>query len=70
MTAQLVQALGNRIVIEQATGVLVERAGLDVEAALSRMREYARDHNLKLVNVAHGLVSGILNIENDGGETA
>jgi hypothetical protein len=48
----------------------VERAGLDVEAALSRMREYARDHNLKLVNVAHGLVSGILNIENDGGETA
>ena len=70
MTAQLVQALGNRIVVEQATGVLAERAGLDIEAAFSRMRKYARDHNLKLVNIAHGLVNGTLNMENDSGESA
>ncbi len=69
MTAELVQALGNRIVIEQATGVLAERTGLDIEAAFSRLCKYARDHNLKLVDVAHRVVDGTLNVENDGGMT-
>jgi len=58
LNAQLVQALNDRIVIEQATGVLVERAGLDIEAAFSRMRKRARDQNLKLVDVARGIVDG------------
>jgi GAF domain-containing protein len=60
---QLSLALNSRIVIEQAKGVLAERAGLDMEHAFGRMRKYARDHNLRLVDVAHGIVDGSLKPE-------
>jgi GAF domain-containing protein len=55
---QLSLALNSRIVIEQAKGVLAERTGLDMEHAFSRLRKYSRDHNLRLVDVAHGVVEG------------
>jgi hypothetical protein len=29
------------------------------------MRAYARDHNVDIVDVAHGLVDGTLNLEDD-----
>jgi len=38
--------------IEQATGVISERAGADLAEALSRLRGYARHHNLILTDVA------------------
>ncbi len=62
VNAQLDHALRSRIVIEQAKGVLAERAGLDVEAAFALMREHARNHNLKLVDVARGVVAGTLGV--------
>ncbi|MEY2591232.1 MAG: hypothetical protein QOJ67_3216, partial [Acidimicrobiaceae bacterium] len=39
---QLAQALNTRVVIEQAKGVVSERAGLDMEQAFSRLRRHAR----------------------------
>jgi GAF domain-containing protein len=57
---QLSQALNSRIVIEQAKGVLHERTGLDMEQAFSRLRNHARNHNLRLVDVAGDVVSGAL----------
>jgi GAF domain-containing protein len=60
VNAQLDHALSSRIAIEQAKGVLAEREGLDVESAFARMRAHARDHNLKLVDVARGVVDGTL----------
>jgi GAF domain-containing protein len=60
---QLTLALNSRIVIEQAKGVLAERAGLDMDHAFARLRKYARDHNLRLVDVAHGVVEGTLKVE-------
>jgi GAF domain-containing protein len=60
---QLTLALNSRIVIEQAKGVLAERSGLDMDHAFARMRKYARDHNLRLVEVAHGVVEGTVKIE-------
>ena len=66
VNAQLDHALGSRIVIEQAKGVLAERAGLDVEAAFARLREHARNHNLKLVDVARGVVDGTLDVRGLG----
>jgi len=60
---QLTLALNSRIVIEQAKGVLAERVGLDMDNAFSRLRKYARDHNLRLVDVAHGVVNGTLKVE-------
>ncbi|HXQ76142.1 MAG TPA: GAF and ANTAR domain-containing protein [Acidimicrobiales bacterium] len=60
---QLTLALNSRIIIEQAKGVLAERSGLDMDHAFARMRKHARDHNLRLVDVAHGVVEGTLTIE-------
>jgi transcriptional regulator with GAF, ATPase, and Fis domain len=61
---QLSHALNSRIVIEQAKGVLAERAHLGMQAAFSRMRNHARRNNLKLVDVAEGVVNGTLGVEN------
>jgi GAF domain-containing protein len=60
---QLDHALSSRIVIEQAKGVLSERAGLDIEAAFGRLRQYARNNNLKLADVAEALIQGTLSAE-------
>jgi transcriptional regulator with GAF, ATPase, and Fis domain len=57
---QLVHALNSRIAIEQAKGVLAERAQLDVEQAFVIMRDYARSHNAKLAEVARQVVEGKL----------
>jgi AmiR/NasT family two-component response regulator len=58
VNAQLTNALDSRMVIEQAKGALAERAGLDLGAAFSTMRNYARSRNLKLVDVARGVIDG------------
>jgi GAF domain-containing protein len=57
---QLNHALNSRIVIEQAKGVLAERAGLDMEQAFARLRNHARKHNSRLVNVAQDVIDGTL----------
>ena len=49
---QLQAALNSRILIEQAKGKLAERLGLDMETAFTTMRHYARDHNLRLSDLA------------------
>jgi GAF domain-containing protein len=63
VNAQLSYALKSRTVIEQAKGVLAERAGLEIEAAFELMRNHARNHNLKLADVAEGVVDGTLSAE-------
>lgn len=60
---QLQTALNARIAIEQAKGVLSERAGLEVDQAYERLRGYARSHNRRLREVAHDLLDGRLTIE-------
>jgi len=60
LNEQLRHALNSRIAIEQAKGVLAERLGIDMEQAFARLRQYARSHNLRLVDVAGDVVSGAL----------
>jgi AmiR/NasT family two-component response regulator len=60
---QLSLALNSRISIEQAKGVVAERTGLDMEHSFARLRKYARDHNLRLIDVAHGVVDGSMKLE-------
>jgi GAF domain-containing protein len=60
LNEQLSAALSNRVVIEQAKGVIAERAGVDPAEAFSRLRSYARNHNLLLTNVAQAAVEGSL----------
>ncbi len=48
------------MVIEQAKGVICERAGVDLAEAFSRLRAYARNHNLRLTDVAQTAIDGTL----------
>jgi GAF domain-containing protein len=57
---QLTRALASRIVIEQAKGVVFERAGVDMTEAFSRLRAYARAHNRRLSDVAQSTIDGSL----------
>lgn len=58
LNEQLSSALNSRIVIEQAKGMLAERAGIDVDQAFTRLRKHARSHNLRLVDVAQRFIDG------------
>ena len=60
MNEQLTRALSSRIIIEQAKGVIFERAHVDMPEAFSRMRNYARNHNLRLTDVAQAVIDGSL----------
>ena len=57
---QLNRALDSRIVIEQAKGVISERAGIELAEAFSRLRRYARDNKLLLTDVAQAAIEGAL----------
>jgi transcriptional regulator with GAF, ATPase, and Fis domain len=58
LAEQLQHALNSRIVIEQAKGVLAERDHVPMEDAFATLRKHARDHNLKLSDVAFNVVRG------------
>jgi len=60
LTEQLQTALNSRVVIEQAKGVVAERANVDVEEAFRRLRVYARAHNRRLGEVARQVLAGSL----------
>jgi hypothetical protein len=57
---QLNEALNSRIRIEQAKGVVAERADIDIPEAFSRLRNYARSHNLRLTEVAEAAIANTL----------
>ncbi len=57
---QLNHALNSRVLIEQAKGMLAERAGIEVDEAFGRLRDHARRHNVRLAVVAQDLLDGSL----------
>ena len=50
-------AFGRRAITERAKGILMERHGIDEQAAFNMLRDAARRSNRKLVDVAEGVVS-------------
>lgn len=57
LSEQLQAALNSRVVVEQAKGVIAQRAGLRMDAAFDRLRDYARSHDLRLSDVARQVVA-------------
>jgi GAF domain-containing protein len=60
LNEQLSAALTSRVMIEQAKGVIAERAGVGLAEAFARLRAYARGHNLRLTDVAQAATEGTL----------
>jgi GAF domain-containing protein len=63
VTEQLQHALESRVVIEQAKGMLAERASVGVDEAFSFLRGYARTTKRRLVDVAGEVVAGALDAD-------
>jgi GAF domain-containing protein len=57
---QLQYALTSRVVLEQAKGALAVMLDSDVDAAFQVMRNYSRNHNLRLGDVARQVIQGDL----------
>jgi GAF domain-containing protein len=60
LNEQLSAALTSRVVIEQAKGIISERAGIELDVAFSRLRAHARNRNLGLTDVARAAIDGTL----------
>ena len=56
LAEQLPAALNSRVVIEQAKGKLAERLSVDMDQAFMMLRDYARNSNQHLTDVARNFV--------------
>lgn len=50
-------AFGRRAITERAKGILMERHGIDEDAAFAMLRDHARRHGLKVVDLAQSVAS-------------
>jgi GAF domain-containing protein len=53
----LLRAVDTHALIGQAQGVLMERYGLDADAAFAVLARYSQDHKMKLYDVAESLLN-------------
>ena len=63
VTMQLQGALNSRLVVEQAKGLLSERASISLETAFELLRGYARPRGERLSEVARRFVNGSLGVD-------
>jgi GAF domain-containing protein len=57
---QLQQALNTRLIIEQAKGVLANKRETTVDEAFQTLRQYSRDHRVRIHDVSRAVVRGDL----------
>ncbi|AKV85732.1 transcriptional regulator [Microbacterium sp. CGR1] len=63
LSSQLQTALNSRVMIEQAKGVVSFTAGVSIPDAFTLMRTFARDHGLRLSEVAERIVRRDIRLE-------
>jgi AmiR/NasT family two-component response regulator len=51
------------VIIEQASGILAERGGLDIAQAFTLLRGHARSNNRRLSDLARDVVNGATTID-------
>jgi GAF domain-containing protein len=59
---QLNEALVSRIIIEQAKGKISEAAGMDMDRSFQRLRNHARNHNLRLTDISREVAEGTTSV--------
>ncbi len=55
--------VADRVIIEQAKGVLAERLQVAIDEAFLALRRYARNNNMKLTDAARAVAEGTLDID-------
>jgi GAF domain-containing protein len=60
LNQQLTHALNSRVMLEQAKGMVAERLNLDMEQSFATLRNHARNHNLRLSDVAQSVIDSSL----------
>lgn len=58
LNSQLSAALNSRVVIEQAKGKIAQANDIDMDQAFRRLRNHARNHNRRLVELAEDIARG------------
>jgi GAF domain-containing protein len=58
LNQQLTHALNSRVILEQAKGMVAERLDLDMERSFTALRNHARNHNLRLGDLAESVIDG------------
>ncbi len=58
LAGQLETALRDRVVIEQAKGMISQNSRVPLESAFGSLRRYARNHNQRLTELAESIASG------------
>jgi GAF domain-containing protein len=60
LNEQLHQALNSRIAVEQAKGMIAAREDISMEDAFAMLRNHARNHNMRLKDLAQSISDGAL----------
>ncbi|GAA4820326.1 GAF and ANTAR domain-containing protein [Tomitella cavernea] len=60
LTEQLQTALNNRVIIEQAKGVLAHAGDLPIDETFAVLRDYGRARQTRLTDIARSIVTGAL----------
>ena len=70
LAEQLQAALNSRVIIEQAKGKLAERLSVDMDQAFAMLRDYARNSNQRLTDIARHFVGGATLASSQTGDTS
>jgi AmiR/NasT family two-component response regulator len=62
LNSHLSFALNSRVIIEQAKGMTLQSAGSNTDESFGRLRSHARNHNLRVTDVAGRVVERTVDV--------